>query len=322
MASSSISKREWMCWAGEYAREDTITLVLSAPSSAFVDLRILLPSVPSPTKSPVDSTNPGSQQPDAAAAAHAPPSPLLPNTGGPASRLEWAFAGFSESGPSPVGIPHVVHKKWVHVIDSRCGFDEEGTADEGDLWDRPGGYSLETGIMRHPATGVDVAYQEMWKEVDVKAVNREPLRYAVVLSHHNPQLKSRGMIVRVGQYCQGIYMLDREVTVERWQCGVDDEDNIAARGRSAQRQFYYQQQQLTWSRPPSPLKLSMVPEDVEEDESKEKRPNDLWRRTVKLGSRFLPCVWTFEPEKLTVGAKLMGPGEEDDVWEVKELGAW
>ncbi|KAK8151522.1 hypothetical protein IWX90DRAFT_393798, partial [Phyllosticta citrichinensis] len=248
--------------------EDTITLVLSAPSSAFVDLRILLPSVPSPTKSP----------PDAAAAAHAPPSPLLPNTGGPASRLEWAFAGFSESGPSPVGIPHVVHKKWVHVIDSRCGFDEEGTADEGDLWDRPGGYSLETGIMRHPATGVDVAYQEMWKEVDVKAVNREPLRYAVVLSHHNPQLKSRGMIVRVGQYCQGIYMLDREVTVERWQCG--------------------------------------------EDESKEKRPNDLWRRTVKLGSRFLPCVWTFEPEKLTVGAKLMGPGEEDDVWEVKELGAW
>ncbi|KAK7568190.1 hypothetical protein IWX91DRAFT_302162 [Phyllosticta citricarpa] len=273
MASSSISKREWMNWAGEYAHEDTSTLVLSAPSSAFVDIRILLPHTQTPASAAVHPA-------DTTASPLAPQSPpLLPNTGGPASRLDWAFAGFSETSPGNDRIRGVVHKKWTHVIDSRCGFDEEGTPDEGDLWDRSGGYSLETGIMKHPKKGVDVAYQEMWREVEIKAVNREPLRHAVVLTHHNPQLKSRGMIVRVGQYCQGIYMLDREVTVERWQWKVE------------------------WK-------------------EEKKRTDDLWRRTVKLGSRFLPCVWTFEPEKLTVGAKLMGPGEEDDYWEVKELAAW
>ncbi|KAK8253602.1 hypothetical protein IWZ00DRAFT_568266 [Phyllosticta capitalensis] len=318
--ASNISKREWICWAGDFAREDTSTLVLSAPSSAFVDLRILQPSTPAPSPSP----EPNSSQPSQSPTLPRPRSPPLPNTGGPVHRLDWAFAGFSQSFPSNYDIHGVTHKKWVHVIDSRCGYDDEGTRDEGDMWERGGGYSLESGVMKHPNRQVEVAYQEMWKDVAIRTVNNEPLHYAVVLSHHNPKLKSRGMIVRVGQYCQGILMLDREVTVERWECGTEDEAIYPSRGRAIERHFYQppQGEQSSHSRPPSPLKQVMVPGDVEERAETETAAGTKWRRTVKLGSRFLPCVWTFEGAKLELGDKMMGPGGEEELWEVKEIRAW
>lgn len=39
----------------------------------------------------------------------------------------------------------------------------------------------------------------------------------MVLSLSIPDEKARGIVVRVGQFCQGLLMIDHEITLERWE---------------------------------------------------------------------------------------------------------
>jgi hypothetical protein len=88
--------------------------------------------------------------------------------------------------------------------------------------------TLETGAMVNPATGALTAYEEMWRDVRIAsvaaeakvaggAVGEEGVKYSVVLTLEMPAICARGMVVRVGQWCQGIVMIGAGVTVERWK---------------------------------------------------------------------------------------------------------
>lgn len=165
------------------ASEPTSTLVLTAPNRQFVDLRLIKP-----------------------------PSPSAPYT-----TLDWGIGGRS------VGTPG--HGEWIHDIDSRT---DEPETDAGDTFPHPTlpDVSLERGRMRHPESGQISEYEEAWKHItvlpDPAGGVHDGKRVCVLLeiqeSHGGKDAvpRRRGMIARVGQYCQGIVKDGKDVSVQRW----------------------------------------------------------------------------------------------------------
>lgn len=93
-----------------------------------------------------------------------------------------------------------------------------------------------------------------------------------------PEHKARGSVIRVGQFVQGLLMMDDEVTVERWEFCLGPQNRT-------------------------------VPE---------------WRRIAKLGSRFLPCAWTFEEGQASVAARPVGSElvHGEMCWKLQERFEW
>ncbi|KAK8194183.1 hypothetical protein M8818_007371 [Zalaria obscura] len=201
----SISVREYICWKstpdtpGTPATEPTSTLVLTSAGRRFVDIRIYKP-------------RDGSDEPD------------LPNEGGPLTRLDWAFAGTSSSQPYPQQQQHASqgptsHSKWTHWVDSRTE-DPTAVVDEGDMYAQPDGvHALEVGSMVNPDTGKMQQYEEFWRDERAELAGDgggKGKRACVVLTLEDEAAGARGVVVRVGQWCQGILKVKGEVTVERW----------------------------------------------------------------------------------------------------------
>ncbi|KZW03561.1 hypothetical protein EXIGLDRAFT_743966 [Exidia glandulosa HHB12029] len=181
-----ISVREWICWDGESPEEPTSTLVLTTPSATFLDIRLLL-------RVPIG--------------------------------LDWGFSGSSESLPPTPSEPEVPRKMWNHVIDSRCAWGVTPQSDEGTMYPVPGRPEacLEKGAMEKvPGSGVSVGYEEMWVSVDPRPVGNERDRHGMVLSLSSPEEKTRGIVIRVAQFCQGMIMIDDEISLERWEYHVAD----------------------------------------------------------------------------------------------------
>lgn len=128
-------------------------------------------------------------------------------------RLDWAFAGVSESTPLAETEPGRTHSVWRHWVDSRVR-EAETVVDEGDMRGISGGRTLETGKMVNPATGVETEYEEVWR-------GEEPVGDAVVVLRTEEEGR-RGVVVRVGQYAQGILREGDEVVVQRreWTDGA------------------------------------------------------------------------------------------------------
>lgn len=109
-----------------------------------------------------------------------------------------------------------MHSKWKHWIDSHHG-DAEGVNDEGDMIPQRDGLTLERGAMVNPATGKMTQYEECWKDVEpVPIKDKYKKGKCVVLQLHDDQNKARGMVVRVGQRCQGFMRIGDRMTLERW----------------------------------------------------------------------------------------------------------
>lgn len=136
------------------------------------------------------------------------------------SILEWAFAGKSsttqgslEDGDKPQ------HSVWEHWIDSKS---DNPSVDEGDMWPQANGDVLERGIQRHPVTGLQCEYEELWMDLEVKVVGEEEQRVSIVLKFEDTDGVTKGLIVRVGSWCQGILKADGKITIERWECNSKD----------------------------------------------------------------------------------------------------
>lgn len=131
--------------------------------------------------------------------------------------LEWGLAGTSSSEPKkgPNG-EDISHGVWKHWIDSRSE-DAEGVQDEGDNYPLPNGEVLEVGSMVNPDTGKVTPYEEKWADVPLKCTGRKDGKVeCVVLELHDDAHQARGLVVRAGQYCQGIIRIGSQVSVERW----------------------------------------------------------------------------------------------------------
>ena len=139
------------------------------------------------------------------------------------SRIDWAFAGTSstELRTDPKG-KQILHSKWKHWVDSHHT-DAESVNDEGDMLPQADGKTLERGSMINPATSQMTDYEECWKDVEPTATSSEDgeKKICAVLQLQDDDYQARGMVVRVGQFCQGILQVGDGLSLERWQWEKD-----------------------------------------------------------------------------------------------------
>lgn len=128
-------------------------------------------------------------------------------------RVEWLIAGTSSYWN--VEGEDFTHGRWEHWIDSRTT-DTAGAADEGINFAQPDGSTLEKGTMENPATGKDTGYEELWHAPEPRPTPAGPVR-SLVLKLDRDGGRVRGLVVRLGQYCQGFLRRDQELAAERWE---------------------------------------------------------------------------------------------------------
>ncbi|KAF1829610.1 hypothetical protein BDW02DRAFT_509584 [Decorospora gaudefroyi] len=186
--------------------EPTSTVVLTSPNRTFIDVRVYKPF----------NITPG----------------LLPNQG-EVQRLDWAFAGTSSSVPVPW--ENVTHSTWTHWIDSRHPIPTPSSPippDEGYMYPIASDLSLEVGHAFHPALRAVKTHEEMWRDMRILTTNAAAgTKICIVLRTHADAGGLKGLVMRVGQYVQGMMVLEARVTVERWVW--DGEDTGAAVGVEA-----------------------------------------------------------------------------------------
>ncbi|KAL5399619.1 hypothetical protein PMIN04_001412 [Paraphaeosphaeria minitans] len=205
--------------------EPTSSLVLTSTTKQFVDIRVVKPILKE--------------------------DPELPNEGGPRARLDWAFAGTSSSTPIPDPYPHgitehaatasrhaehhrawpgpITHATWTHWLDSRhpiSFFSASIPKDEGTMFPLGATQTLELGQGVNPATGKMWVYEELWTDEAPRGAptreETEPPVYSIVLRTEDEQHDVRGVVIRLGRYCQGIVMKGGYVSVERWEWVAED----------------------------------------------------------------------------------------------------
>ena len=89
------------------------------------------------------------------------------------------------------------------------------------MYEQPGGDVLECGEHPNKTTGEVEKYEELWGNVPVQQVEKQLPEgvghVSIVAKAENSEKKKiRGMVVRVGDWCQGILKEGEEITVERW----------------------------------------------------------------------------------------------------------
>ncbi|KAF4627231.1 hypothetical protein G7Y89_g10925 [Cudoniella acicularis] len=193
-----VSVRKWIKWGDGPAGENTDTLVLTSASKHFVDTRIYLPTAPFSLSLPTST-------------------PLPP------SRLEWGFAGTASSTPAAHNaqtgeLETPAHTVWTHWVDNKTrGFEE--VRDEGDMWTRDDGKGgeevLEKGVMVNPNTGKVEAYEELWVDLEPILVDGESRYWSWVLRTESESV--RGVLIRIGEYIQGVVRKGDYTSVSRWK---------------------------------------------------------------------------------------------------------
>ena len=175
--------------------EPTSTIVLTSKNSYFVDVRIFRNSLEHDK-----GKDPANLQ----------------------GSLQWAFAGRSRKteeqkteGEGAISW----HNVWDHWIDSK---DDKPNCDEGDMIIQEDGSVLEKGVNVDVDTGMEEHYEEMWENLPVEAFGATQKRSCVAVEAYHPENHIRGLVVKVGGWCQGIVKKHHDLTVERWRHQTPD----------------------------------------------------------------------------------------------------
>jgi len=146
--------------------------------------------------------------------------PFLPNEPSDSqsiTRLEWGFAGQSVSTPADYDTGELrrpAHTVWSHWVDSKT-LDE--VKDEGDMYPQANNEVLEKGAMANPSTGKITDYEELWQDLDPILVGSEEMYISFVLKLEEPSAKARGLVIRIGEWIEGVLRVGDAISVARWQ---------------------------------------------------------------------------------------------------------
>ena len=179
---ASVSHRVSIAWPPLPPSEPTSTLVLTASNKNFVDIRLLLPS---PSSYPINPPS-ASELPDG-------------------TTLYWAFAGTSSHDSL------TNQAKWTHTVDSRYP-DTSDLVDKGEFETLENGDTVERGTMRDLDDGKVKPYEEVWRDEVAEGAECVVLE----LNTTTEGVRVVGLVVRLGDWCQGILRDGETVTVERW----------------------------------------------------------------------------------------------------------
>lgn len=58
---------------------------------------------------------------------------------------------------------------------------------------------------------------ELWTDDRIELVGKEKKKVSMVLKVDDKERNARGLVVRVGQHCQGILRVGDKLTMERWE---------------------------------------------------------------------------------------------------------
>jgi hypothetical protein len=219
MPAASISHRDYIRRNSGPCTEPTSTLVLTSKSGWYIDVRILLPE-PRPDAGQREKLKKVFKDGDIDDAEF-----FEEAKGGSLTveRLDWAFSGQSHATPAKGKEPGF--SKWEHWLDSKTGWDEPPEEDEGLMYPQDDGRTLEKGGSVNPDTGEENTYEEMWRDVKIGKSSTWPSNNwcCVTLVLEQPEKKSRGSIMRLGSYCQGVKKVGEEFCAERWKYEYPDE---------------------------------------------------------------------------------------------------
>ena len=155
------------------------------------------------------------------------------------------------------------------------------------MYIQPGGDALECGMGISPHTGKMTNYEELWHDLGIGLVDTETEHVCIVLKAESSTPAIKGMVVRIGGWCQGIIKSGKEMSVERWkwisETTLETEDSA-----SEQVNIF-------------PSKLGV------------------WQRVMRLGSERLPCSLTFQVDYLEEGDTIKS---RDLQWVVVEKYRW
>ena len=172
--------------------------------------------------------------------------------------IDWAFAGRSRTtsdGARKDGMLQLSHTVWDHWIDSKSN---NPGPDEGDMLVQEDGDIVERGMQKHPMTGEDVEYEELWHDLEVEAFGKKGNRSSLVMRVEAPEHNVRGMAIKIGGFCQGILKAEDALTIERWEWKADTSEGGREAGSAS-------------------------------NSSQEGQTRNGWLRTFKFGERNLPC---------------------------------
>ena len=204
--------------------------------------------------------------------------------------VDWAFAGkcrTKKDANTGDGAGSRSHTVWDHWIDSKG---DEADPDEGDMTSQEDGTVLEEGI-NIKADGQEQKYEELWKDLPVDPLGKKQNRHSIVLRAEDSEQKMKGLVVKIGGWCQGIMMKSDELTVERWQLKPKPEGDT---------------------------------ENLDEIEESTRTRND-WVRTFKVGTETLACGRVCEHTDGKLGmnvTKMYGERDNKIEWRVIEEYYW
>lgn len=93
------------------------------------------------------------------------------------------------------------------------------------MYPQPNGDVLEKGINHDASTGEETAYEELWTDLEVGVIPEEGGKYSTVLKVEAEGGKAKGMVIRVGGWCQGLLIEEGgKMTVERWRWMSEEND--------------------------------------------------------------------------------------------------
>ena len=206
--------------------------------------------------------------------------------------IDWAFAGKCRTKKDPNagdGPGSRSHTVWDHWIDSKGN---EAGSDQGDMTVQEDGTVLEEGV-NVKADGEEQKYEELWKDIQVDPLGKKHNRHSIVLRAEDSEQEMKGLVIKIGGWCQGIMKRAGELTVERWQL-----------------------------KPKLGVESELIKENGIEESTRTR--ND-WVRTFKVGTETLACgrVCGHTDGKLGMNAtKMYGEKDNEIEWRVVEEYYW
>lgn len=239
--------------------------------------------------------------------------PPLGGAGAQPATLQWAFAGktdLNQRDAMAASSQEAMLVKWKIWIDSTLPDARSGAEDVMYYWHEPNGGLIQKGTIEDPESGESTDFEVLWAPIATIPYEVPGGPTSVVFKFQDRAEGGKGLVVRVGNWCQGLLKVGGQTTIERWVWDGQPKRKVP---ETEAKEMPYR----------------IVLEDHHFEDNKDVGGDykvysrGRWIRIAKLGDDFIPCSLAFLGEmqhcmaKLQVGTTISFGTRK---WRVVELG--